>query len=127
MTTAAPTDRQVEVLRLVHAGENLRAIGNALGMTSTNGPADHIRALVRKGLVIEAKPYAKVGRLKLTAAGLAAIGLRPCVGCGGSGCVPAGIVPEERAKVTAADAKAWGKTFEELGVASPRADVLGER
>lgn len=98
MTTAPPTDRQLAVLRLVHAGENLRAIGTALGISSTNGPADHIRALVRKGLVVEVRPHAKFGRWKVTEAGLAVMGLKTCEACCGAGTV---VVPVDVAALVA--------------------------
>lgn len=96
--TETPTDRQVEVLRLVHAGKTLRETADALGINSVHGVECHIAALVRKGHIVAGGPrYAKSGRWKLTDAGLAAIGLRQCGACCGAGVVSVDFVPAPRA------------------------------
>lgn len=54
----SPTTRQLVVLRRIaeerrrrgHA-PTIRELGDALGIRSTNGVADHLRALKRRGLV----------------------------------------------------------------------------
>lgn len=52
------TDRQAQVLRLINVHRDargyaptLREIGRQLGITSTNGVNDHLRALERKGYI----------------------------------------------------------------------------
>lgn len=50
------TDRQREVLATfaslcIEVGPTIRALGEALGVASTNGVADHLRALERKGFI----------------------------------------------------------------------------
>jgi repressor LexA len=70
------TDRQLEILRFI-AREvevdgfppTIREIGDELGINSTNGVADHLKALVRKGY-LERRPRARARGLKLTRGGL---------------------------------------------------------
>lgn len=54
----APTPRQLEVLAALKAPmkdggppANIRELADALGLASTNGVEDHLKALKRKGLV----------------------------------------------------------------------------
>jgi predicted ArsR family transcriptional regulator len=90
--TPTTTDRQRDVLRLVHEGKTLREIADALAINSVHGVECHIAALVRKGHVEAGAPkFAKHGRWRLTAAGLAVIGLRECGACCGSGTVSLGF------------------------------------
>ncbi|WP_373047204.1 hypothetical protein [Vulgatibacter sp.] len=71
---AQVTERQLEVLRVVddlHRAEGLppavRQLGAVLGIASTNGVMDHLRALQKKGL-LERRPKVSRG-LFVTAAG----------------------------------------------------------
>ena len=87
-----PTDRQLEVLRLVGAGKTWREIGDELGITSTNSVSDHIKALERKGALVQdvgETGYGKSRGLRVTARGLSWLGLACCPTCGGSGTVRA--------------------------------------
>jgi repressor LexA len=83
MTAATP--RQREVLRLVDSGAALREIGAQLGIGSTNGVTDHLRALERKGLIHAKRGFQKSRRYALTLDGHAALGRRPCPTCDGKG------------------------------------------
>ena len=65
-----PTERQAEVLNFVatHIKERgyaptLREIGEALGIKSTNGVADHLQRLARKGYVTWTPGAARTLRL----------------------------------------------------------------
>jgi repressor LexA len=53
-----PTERQIQVLRLLtkHPQPTLREMMESLGIGSTNGISDHLRALERKGYIIRPKP-----------------------------------------------------------------------
>jgi SOS-response transcriptional repressor LexA len=57
------TERQAEILVYIKANTRttaptLREIGKRFGISSTNGVADHLRALVRKGYIVcEPAPY----------------------------------------------------------------------
>jgi len=73
------TDRQREMLRVIdrHITQTglrptFRELGEALGIKSTNGVSDHLRALIRKGYVNTGSNKART--IALTAAGLRAIG-----------------------------------------------------
>lgn len=79
------TDRQKEILGVIHRcnetrglSPSIREIGDALGISSTNGVNDHLKALQRKGLLTRESLTAR--SFKLTAAGLAAIGKEPAHG-----------------------------------------------
>lgn len=86
-----PTARQIEVLRFMvyfHA-ETLRAptfreVSESLGATSSNTANDHLRALLRKGL-ISWPEGSKSRAITVTDAGLAALGLKRCPTCRGRG------------------------------------------
>lgn len=88
----APTERQAEALRFIaeHTAAKgypptLREIGDALRIQSTNGVADHVRGLVRKGLVTSARLVAR--GIVLTVRGrefLAAVGESPAGTEGGT-------------------------------------------
>lgn len=61
--------RQRDVLDFIQASlsgagtpPTYREIGDALGITSTNGVADHVKALIRKGYLRRAKPGVSVAR-----------------------------------------------------------------
>lgn len=65
-----PTPRQLDVLVMVHAfrttkgfSPTIREIGRALGIASTNGVNDHIKALEKKGLVVREGMSARTLRL----------------------------------------------------------------
>ena len=74
----APTQRQREILRLIaeRIDEGLpptvRELGDALGISSTNGVADHLAALVRKGLL--ERRHNRARAMRLTTYGLQTIG-----------------------------------------------------
>lgn len=77
--------RQIEVLRFISEcesengfGPTIREIGVNLGITSTNGVSDHLRALRRKGFLVPASRRARA--LVLTKRGRAAIGVVEPVG-----------------------------------------------
>lgn len=62
----SPTDRQLEVLRAMFAYQQLhgmpatvRELADILGIGSTNGVNDHLRALERRGLVRHRKGAAR--------------------------------------------------------------------
>ncbi len=73
-TVTHPTDRQLEVLRAISRasargyGPTVRELGTELGIVSTNGVADHLEALERKGLVQSAVNKART--IRLTPAGV---------------------------------------------------------
>lgn len=76
-----PTDRQLEVLRIVSEHVEIhgwaptyREICDALGLVSlqTNAVKDHLDALVRKGLLTRAPGFARA--LRITDAGRAVLG-----------------------------------------------------
>lgn len=74
-----PTQRQIETLRAVHDhvvergfAPSLREIGKAMGIRSTNGVNDHLRALERKGLIVCAPHAAR--SLAVTEWGLTVLG-----------------------------------------------------
>lgn len=80
-----PTDRQLAILRFIARETDvdgfpptIREIGKELGITSTNGVNDHLRALERKGF-IERRPRMRARGLKLTplAWGVVAVALCP--------------------------------------------------
>ena len=80
------TDRQRQTLR--HIGSflqghgfppTLREIGDAMGIRSTNGVQDHIRALEQKGFLV------RVGFLKSRALRLTKAGRVECYGTDGEG------------------------------------------
>src|SRR5690349_15194704 len=59
MATLHPTDRQLEVLRFIATEieargypPTIREIGEALGIASTNGVNDHLKALEKKGFLV---------------------------------------------------------------------------
>ena len=78
MAASVVTARQLEVLRTIAAetkargyAPTLRELGDALGITSANGVADHLHALKRKGLVTHDSK--KSCTLRLTVEGVAAL------------------------------------------------------
>jgi repressor LexA len=77
----APTFRQLEVLGAIRGfwalhgyAPGVRDIGRLLGIGSTNGTNDHLKALVRKGLIERDSHRAR--SIRLTRAGRLAIGIR---------------------------------------------------
>lgn len=59
MSGLSPTSRQLEVLRAIHAAvmndgwpPTIRELGERLGIGSTNGVNDHLRALERHGWLV---------------------------------------------------------------------------
>lgn len=75
----APTDRQRQVLKEIREHQvrrgypiSIRELCDAMEMSSTNGIADHLRALERKGLVKREAYRART--LQLTAAGHREVG-----------------------------------------------------
>jgi len=79
VTGDVPSPRQLDVLRYLVLAARLgesptyREIGDALGIASTNGVADHVQALVRKRLVSLAGRQRAARRIRLTRAGRAAV------------------------------------------------------
>jgi repressor LexA len=61
----------------------MREIGDVFGIASTNGVADHLNALRRKGLLDKADLKSRA--IRITEAGFASLGLRRCVLCDGRG------------------------------------------
>ena len=69
-----PSARQLQVLRAIrrhHQAKgfpiSIRELGDVLGIRSTNGVADHLEALERKGLVTRERNRART--LQITTAG----------------------------------------------------------
>ncbi len=78
-TARALTDRQLNALRYVHGHikehgypPTLREIGKHMGITSTNGVNDHLRALERKGYIHRTDQLSR--GIRLTVKGLGAVG-----------------------------------------------------
>lgn len=78
----APTDRQRRVLRFIHeyfvaegAPPTLREIGAHMGIRSTNGVADHLRSLERRGLIVKRDMLTR--GIRVTIQGLAVLGVDP--------------------------------------------------
>lgn len=70
-----PSKRQLDTLRFVHEyaslhgyAPTLREIGAHLGISSTNGVSDHVRALARKGFLVYARGTSRA--IGITEAGL---------------------------------------------------------
>lgn len=75
-----PTDRQLEVLRVIHESIRERGypptrveIAVAMGIASTKGVTDHLCALEQKGLITRA--YDRSRAITITSAGYAAMGI----------------------------------------------------
>jgi repressor LexA len=75
------TKRQLEVLQVIYSASSergfpptLREIGDALGISSTKGTFEHVRALERKGLVARSGSASR--SLVVTKPGRAALGLK---------------------------------------------------
>jgi SOS-response transcriptional repressor LexA len=71
---AAPAPRQIDVMRLIESGRRanghpptIRELADQLGIKSTNGVADHLRALENKGLITWSRGKGRT--LALTPAG----------------------------------------------------------
>jgi hypothetical protein len=79
---ATPT--QVKVLRALYASPTIRSAMKAVGGLSTNAGSDHIRRLEDRGFVAR-RPGGRWGERWLTDRGLAAIGLKRCYHCKGTG------------------------------------------
>jgi repressor LexA len=76
----APSPRQLEVLRFVHAfrqqhdyAPTHREIGDGVGIASTNGVDDHLRRLEEKGLIRRARLKSRA--ITVTEAGLQELNL----------------------------------------------------
>lgn len=89
-----PTDRQREILAFIVESSatmgrppTLRDIGVRFHIASTNGVNDHIRYLIKRGLV--ERPALKSRGILVTDLGLAALGLATCPLCRGKGHVAA--------------------------------------
>lgn len=73
------TYRQLELLRAIADGiadglpPTIRELGDRLGITSTNGIADHLRALERKGYIERRAPRVARG-LRITESGKRLLG-----------------------------------------------------
>lgn len=74
MAEPSPTLRQIEVLRAIATlasakgyAPTIRELGDALDISSTNAMNDHLKALVRKGLVT--RDRLKARSILITAAG----------------------------------------------------------
>lgn len=77
-----PTDRQMICLRFIHSHTvehgsppTLREIGAAMGIRSTNGTNDHLRALERRGLIVRRDMITR--SVRVTVEGLAVLGIDP--------------------------------------------------
>lgn len=75
----APSPRQLEVLKRIDSYRDqrgfppsIRELGELLGIASTNGTNDHLRALEKKGLIIRHQFHARA--IVITAAGYRALG-----------------------------------------------------
>ncbi len=79
---SAPTGRQLQVLSVValHSDISVREIAEVLDMASTNGVAEHLRALKTKGLLVWREHKAR--GLKPTPAGYDLLGIKQCGECG---------------------------------------------
>jgi SOS-response transcriptional repressor LexA len=82
LTLRKPTERQMRVLRFVHeyavtrgSPPTIREIAAAVGVSSTNGIAEHLSALQRKGLVVRRDSVSR--GVRVTVEGLAALGEDP--------------------------------------------------
>lgn len=74
MAETSPTQRQLEVLRTIASlssakgyAPTIRELGDALDISSTNAMNDHLKALVKKGLVT--RDRLKARSILITAAG----------------------------------------------------------
>lgn len=81
-TTRRPTTRQMLVLRFIHehmvlhgVPPTLREVGAALGIRSTNGVAEHLRSIERRGLLVRQDRISRGCRV--TVEGLAILGEDP--------------------------------------------------
>jgi len=96
----AATDRQQEVLDFINSyatahgyPPTLREIGKGLGIQSTNGVTDHLKALEKKGYV---------QRTKLHSRGIVLVQEQPVRACGAPGAPPPpGAAVEEAVQETA--------------------------
>lgn len=77
-----PTGRQRLVLEFIHnhyvehaASPTLREIGGAVGIKSTNGVNDHLRALERRGLIVRRDMVTR--SIRVTVEGMLALGVNP--------------------------------------------------
>lgn len=82
------TDRQRQVLERIRIWlqergrpPTIRELGEDLGIGSTNGVNDHLKALEHKGALTRDD----TGKVRLTEDGLAELGRVQCAECGGAG------------------------------------------
>lgn len=75
-----PSPRQLDVLEVFRARAaarlpppTYREIGDILGIASTNGVADHVEALIKKGHLRRVGPEGAARRVRLTASGRRAL------------------------------------------------------
>lgn len=82
-----PTYAQLRVLRIIAEARggapSMREVAREIGASSTNAVETHYVALTRKGL-LDRDPL-KWRAVRVTDAGLAALGIKVCRHCGGSG------------------------------------------
>lgn len=74
------TDRQRDILRLVHAAKTTGQIATELGI-SRHCAWVYVRRLEKRGLLVRAEGVYS-SRYRLTDEGLAALGMRRCCVCG---------------------------------------------
>jgi chromosome segregation and condensation protein ScpB len=79
------TDLQLEVLSMLAFRSTFREIAKVMGGRSTNAVNDHVRALVRKGLLRATGIKGSSFRYVPTPEGLEALCLKTCDHCDGSG------------------------------------------
>lgn len=79
---SAPTLRQLEVLWMVAQSPQptIRDLGDQLGIASTNGVNDHLKALEKKGLIV--RPTTTARAITLTSLGHQYLGHSTCPTCG---------------------------------------------
>lgn len=84
-----PTERQREILKFIAdrletgVAPSMREVGDALGITSTNGFSDHYKLLLKRGFI--ERDALKSRSIRLTDAGYRAVGISACRHCGGTG------------------------------------------
>lgn len=89
----APTGRQLLCLRFIHSHTvehgsppTLREIGKQMGIRSTNGVNDHLRALERRGFIVRRDMITR--SVRVTVEGLAVLGIDPSAHWDAPGAVP---------------------------------------
>lgn len=79
------THRQGDVLFCLAQRKTFREIASEMGISSTNGVMDHVKSLMRQGLVHQERGKGRSFRYSPTFEGMKALGLARCFHCQGSG------------------------------------------